>query len=195
MACAKIDPVKELPMTHLITQSATIFCQIASAIFMTPSGNILLFSYQCAAVVKYWGAGRQRQIARNWCRQWNAMINNKLGNFRTPSAARFLKTSPATLNEIIWSITLITANKRSWCNCVVSLLIDWHIMMLLGYLQAKGWQNMGPDFAIITNQGTGRSTKSISFSNLTIWINTSWNHDMFYGCEMLYQIPHTCVIQ
>ena len=97
-----------------------------------------------------------------------AMINNKLRNFSTPSAARFPKTSPATLNEIIWSITLITANKGTLCNCVVSLLIDWHIMMLLGYLQAKGWQNMGPDFAIITNQGTGRSTKPISFSNLTI---------------------------
>ena len=102
----------------------------------------------CQSFVRYWGAGRQQQIARNWCRQWNAMINNKLRNFSTPSAARFLKTSPATLNEIIWSITLITANKGTGCNCVVSLLSDWHIMMPLGYLQAKRWQKIGPVFAI-----------------------------------------------
>ena len=52
---------------------------------------------------------------------------------------------------------------------------------------------MDPDFAIITNQGNGRSTPSISFSNLTIKINTSLNDNMYYRCEMLYQIPHTCV--
>ena len=135
------------------------------------------FSVINVPFVRYWGADRQQQIAWNWCRQWNAVINNKLRNFSTPSAARFIKTSPATLNEIIWSITLITANKGTWCNCVVSLLIDWHIM-LLGYLQAKGWQNMGPDFAIITNQGTGRSTKPISFiqpHNTNKHIMESWH--------------------
>ena len=52
---------------------------------------------------------------------------------------------------------------------------------------------MGSDFAIITNQATGRSTPSISFSNLTvICISTSLNHNMYHKCEMLYQIPHTC---
>ena len=135
------------------------------------------FSVINVPFVRYWGADRQQQIAWNWCRQWNAMINNTLRNVSTPSAARFIKTSPATLNEIIWSITLIAANKGTWCNCVVSLLIDWHIM-LLGYFQAKGWQNMGPDFAIITNQGTGRSTKPISFiqpHNINKHIMESWH--------------------
>ena len=160
-------------MTHLITHSATTFCQISSTILWRhPVHNqwdkISYFSVINVPVVMYWGAGRQQQIARNWCRQWNAMVNNKLRNFSIPSSARFLKTSPATLNEIIWSITVITANKGTWCNCVVSLLIDWHIMMLLGHLQAKGWQNMDSDFAIIANQGTGRSTKPITFSNPTI---------------------------
>ena len=159
-------------MTHLITQSA-IFVKSHRPFLWRHSvhnrwDKISYLSVINVPVVRYWGAGRQQQIARNWCRQWNAMINNKLRNFSTPSAARFLKTSPATLNEIIWSITLITAYKGTWCNCVIRLLIDWHIMMLLWYLQAKGWQNMGPDLAIITNQGTGRSTKPISFSNLTI---------------------------
>ena len=105
-------------MTHLITQSATTFCQITSAILWHhPVHNqwdkVSYFSVTNVPVVRYWGAGRQQQIARNWCRQWNAMINNKLRNFSTQSAARFLKTSPATLNEIIWSIKL-TSN-GSWC--------------------------------------------------------------------------------
>ena len=119
-------------------------------------------------VVRYWGVGRLQQIARNWCRRWNAMVNNNLRNFSTPSAAIFVKTSPATLNEIIWSITPITADKGTWCNCVVSLLVDWHMIM----------QNMGPDFAIITNQGTGRSTKPISFiqpHNINKHIMESWH--------------------
>ena len=40
LARAKIDSdaVNELPMTHCITPSATTFCQISLAIFMTPSG-------------------------------------------------------------------------------------------------------------------------------------------------------------
>ena len=50
--------------------------------------------------------------------------DNKLQSFSTPSAARFLKTSPATLNEIIWSIKLITHNKETWCNYVVGQRID-----------------------------------------------------------------------
>ena len=75
-------------------------------------------------MVKFGTKSQQQQIARNWCPQWNAMINNKLRSFSTSSAARFLKTSSATLIEIIWSIKLIPANKETWCNCVVGLLID-----------------------------------------------------------------------
>ena len=75
-------------------------------------------------MTKFGTKSPHQQIAQKWCRRWNAMINNKFRSFSTPSAAGFLKTSLATLNEIIWPIKLITANKETWCKCVVGLLID-----------------------------------------------------------------------
>ena len=83
--------------------------------------KISYFSVTNVAVVRYWGMGRHinDQIwdgvtaATNRTELVSSVKrdDNKLRSFSTPSAARFLKTSPATLNEIIWSVKLITLTR------------------------------------------------------------------------------------